>query len=143
MQIPLNLAVIGAQNECPIQVIARVHSTNKRLPITQLTTTKRKEETDESYIFRLRKNLQALIIPYGYAHQIALFCRYKIRNDQFSNDQFSNDQFQNISAQLWHIAQNSENHMERVKALSLHLDLINQLPNNNDHEDNNCHKASN
>lgn len=137
MQIPLNLAAIGAQNECPVQVIARVHSTNKRLPITQVTTTKHKEETDESYIYRLRNNLRTLITPYGYAHQIVLFCRYKICNDQFSNDEF-----QNISAQLRHIAQNSENHMERVKALSLHMDLINQLPNNNDYEDNNCHKTS-
>ncbi len=123
MKIPFNLAIIGEQNGELIQAIARVQSTNEKLPITQLTTTRREAETDESYFLRLRNNLRTLITPYGYAHLIVIFCRYEIRNDLLSNDAF-----QNISAKLKHIAETSENHMERVKALSLHLDLINQLP---------------
>lgn len=122
MEIPLNLSIIGEQNGCLIQAIARVQSTNEKLPITQITTTRHEAETDESYILRLRNNLKTLIKPYGYAHLIVIFCRYEIRNDLLSNDSF-----QNISAKLKHIAENSENHMERVKALSMHLDLINSL----------------
>lgn len=122
MEIPLNLAIIGERNGVLIQAIARVHSTNKPAPIIQITTTRRKNETDESYICRLQTNLRELIKPYSYAHQIVIFCRYEIRNDLLSNDAF-----QNLSAQLRHIVLNSENHMERVKALSMHLDLINSL----------------
>lgn len=119
MLIEFNLAVIGEQNECPVQVIARARRTDKNLPITQLTTTKFENETEENYINRLRSNLRILIAPYGYAHHIVLLCRYEARNDLLANDAY-----QNLSAKLRHVAKNSENHMERVKALSLHYDLI-------------------
>lgn len=122
MQIEFNLAIIGDQTKCPVQTIAVVRSTDRRLPIIQLTTTKLENETEDVYISRLRKNLRRLIEPYGYAHHIVLFCRNEAQNDLLSNDTF-----QNLAAKLRHIAKHSDSHMERVKALSLHLDLINSL----------------
>lgn len=122
MQIEFNLAIIGDESKCPVQAIAIVRCTDRRLPIIQITTTKLKNETEDAYINRLRKNMRRLIEPYGYAHHIVLFCRNEAQNDLLSNDTF-----QNLSAKLRYIAKYSENHMERVKALSLHLDLINNL----------------
>ena len=69
MLIEFNLAVIGEQNECPVQVIARARRTDKNLPITQLTTTKFENETDESYITNLSESIVIDMIKYVYEMQ--------------------------------------------------------------------------
>lgn len=116
--IELNLSVIGALEGCPVQVIAIAKHTNTRNPVVQSTTTREIGESDESYIDRLRYNIRALVAPYGYAHHVTLFCRYE-RGD----DALINDNYQNSVRALWPIAKHSPDHAERVKALSLLLDM--------------------
>ncbi|WP_157275052.1 hypothetical protein [Dechloromonas agitata] len=116
---PFNYSSIGEREECPQQVIARAWRTDKTSPVIQSTTTRKTGEPEREFIDRLREALRDLILPYGFAHHITLFCRYKIINDSFSNDTY-----QNLSAKLRYTIKNSDNHMERVNAASLLADIV-------------------
>ncbi|MFH1658554.1 MAG: hypothetical protein ABIG35_04495 [Pseudomonadota bacterium] len=118
MNIELNQSVIGNLNCSTNQVIAIAWQTDKRNPVVQSTTTREIGESDESFFERLRISIRTLIAPYGYNHHVTLHCR-----DQRGNDELTNDEYQNISRKLWFISDNSPNHAERVKALSLLADM--------------------
>lgn len=118
MNIELNLSVIGDLNYRTNQVVTIAWQTDKRNPAVQSTTTREIGESDKSFFERLRISIRRLIASYGYNHHATLHCR-----DKRGNDELTNDEYQNISRKLWFISDNSPNHLERVKALSLLADI--------------------
>ena len=118
MVIDLNLSVCGELDSCTNQVIAIAKHTNTKEPVVQSTTTRELGESDESFICRLRCNIRGLIASYGYAHHVTLLCR-NVRGC----DALTKDKYQNNVRNLRYISNNSRNHAERVKALSLLFDM--------------------
>lgn len=118
MEIEFNQSIIGHLNCWTNQVIAIAWQTNERKPVVQSTTTREIDESDEIFFERLRISIRRLIAPFGYNHHVTLHCR-----DKRGNDELTNDEYQNISRKLWFISDNSPNHLERVKALSLLADM--------------------
>lgn len=112
MIIPLHISIIGELDSRTNQAIAIAKQTSTNNPVVQSTTIRETGETDESFVARIRCNIRTLIAPFGYEHRVVLHCR-----ETRQLDYFSNDEHQNITRKLWHIANNSPNQGERVKAL--------------------------
>jgi hypothetical protein len=118
MIIKINHSTIGELNNRVNQVISIARHTNTRSPVVQSTTTRGLDESYDAFITRLHATIRNLIAPYGYEHHVVLHCREK-----HGTDALTDDEYQNISRKLWFISVHSPNQAERVKALSVLLDM--------------------